>query len=181
MKYKLLLFLIGVIALVTIVVLITNTRGSNARGPTALLGSAPGDGSDAILSCVPSDGVWSVDDPEAPRGKRLNSPCCQAPDYKILDPRYKTCANYSSESDASIQKCLADCCKNASAEKDRYDPSWYPMAQCGCSLWCYNSKVPHFAKHGTAVHYIEGDIAEVNTPDTAPVGKDWRGWIDFTN
>lgn len=147
-------------------------QGGSVYPPTVLT-------STDINSCAPADGVWATPTPGADRSTRLNSPCCQPPDYKIYDPDYKTCDNYAQESDPSIQRCLSDCCKNADAEKNNYDSSWYKMAQCGCALWCYNSKVPHFAKHGTAVHYIEGDIAEVNAPDTPSAESDWRGWIDF--
>ena len=132
-----------------------------------------------VNTCAPPDGMWDIPDPGGQRSTKLNSPCCQPSDYEIYDSDYKTCDNYASETNPSIKRCLSDCCKNADAEKGNYDSSWYKMAKCGCSLWCYNSKVPHFAKHGAAVHYIEGDPAEVNAPDSPSAAADWRGWIDF--
>jgi len=149
-----------------------HAEGGSVHPPTVLTSAD-------VNSCAPPSGVWAVPSVGGQRSTKLNSPCCQPPDYKIFDSDYKTCDNYAQETDAGIKRCLADCCKNAENEKANYDSSWYKMAKCGCALWCYNSKVPHFAKHGTAVHYIEGDPAEVNAPDSPSAADDWRGWIDF--
>lgn len=119
---------------------------------------------DASLStCVPADGQWSIPDVGKFGRSKLNSPCCQPPDFKVSSS-YKTCDD-KLDINNPIQQCIATCCANATAEAANYDTSWYPMARCACSLWCYNRTVPHFRKYGTAVHYITGDIAEAKTGD----------------
>jgi hypothetical protein len=76
----------------------------------------------------------------------------------------KTCDDVLDDNDP-LQKCVQDCCNYAIGEANNYDVSWYPMARCACSLWCYNQDVVHFKKYGTAIHYITGDIAEAETSD----------------
>ena len=124
--------------------------------------------------CIPADGVWSKDG-------QLAGPCCVPSNYQIYDSSYKTCQNYNNEPDPIKKNCLANCCKFALDQASNYDPSWAPMAQCACSLCCNNADEPHFSKFGTCVHYISGDKAEAETPDSAPASQDWRGWIDFKN
>jgi len=130
-------------------------------------------------SCIPSDGVWT-------RDGKLTSPCCQPPNYDILDPSYTTCDTYFTETDPVINKCMAECCahsddyvKNA-RRTGNLDPSFAPMSRCGCSLCCYNQKDPHFNKWGSCSLYITGEPAIASTPDTPPVGNgDWRGFVGF--
>jgi hypothetical protein len=125
----------------------------------------------SVQTCTPSDGVWSRPDPSTGR-QVLASPCCQPPDFGLPDS-YKTCENSGDEQNPEIRACLEHCCKFRDTNYKYYDPSWYGMATCGCSLYCYNSGVPHFRKYGDPVHYLSGDIAEQNTPDTG-------GFIDPT-
>lgn len=118
-----------------------------------------------LQSCAPSNGQWSIPGQGLQGRSVLNSPCCQGPEYSLgKEKPYKTCDDDLDLSDP-IQKCVSTCCANAANEARNYDPSWYPMARCGCSLWCYNQNVPHFRKYGTAVHYITGDLAEAKTGD----------------
>ena len=130
-----------------------------------------------IQSCAPSDGQWSVPGGDGGRSK-LVSPCCQPPRYELGQEKpYKTCDDRLDSSNP-IETCVANCCANAKNEANNYDPSWYPMARCACSMWCYNQDVPHFRKYGTAVHYITGDIAEAQTgdqPDFIGSGSDFAG------
>lgn len=116
-----------------------------------------------ITTCVPDNGQWSTPGTGAQGRSTLNSPCCQPPDYATGN--YKSCDD---ELDLAnpIDQCISDCCGNAIAEANNYDVSWYPMAKCGCSLWCNNQNVTHFKKYGTAVHYITGDLAEAKTSDS---------------
>ncbi len=117
-----------------------------------------------LTTCIPEDGVWSTGGGVADAGRsKLQSPCCQPPNYK-LSTNMKTCDDTLDSSDPT-QKCIQDCCSFAANEANNYDVSWYPMARCACSLWCYNQKISHFKKYGTAVHYISGDIAEAQTGD----------------
>ena len=133
-----------------------------------------------FTGCTPKDGQWSIPGAGAQGRSKLASPCCQPPTYQ-LDPMYKTCANADTETDPVIQACLKQACKFCEVEKGNMDPSWYPLCKCGASLCCYNANVPHFAKYSTCVHYIEGDLAEAETPDEGPVGTggDWRGYVGF--
>jgi hypothetical protein len=117
-----------------------------------------------LFSCTPKDGKWSEPHSDDLGRSRLLSPCCQPPDYKLAT-NYKTCDD-NLNLDDHTEKCIAECCNNAAAEANNYDPSWYPMARCACSMWCYNKDVPHFKKYGTAVHYITGDLAEAQTSDS---------------
>lgn len=118
-----------------------------------------------LASCTPSNGQWSIPGAGVGGRSKLNSPCCQPPSYELgKDKPYKTCDDALDTSDP-IQRCVANCCANADSEANNYDPSWYPMARCACSMWCYNQQVPHFKKYGTAVHYITGDLAEAKTSD----------------
>jgi hypothetical protein len=118
-----------------------------------------------VQSCAPSDGQWSTT-ANGPGGRSsLNSPCCQPPKYELgTEQEYKTCDDKLDPTNKN-EACVANCCANADNEANKYDASWYPMARCACSLWCYNQNVPHFSKFGTAVHYITGDIAEAQTGD----------------
>ena len=128
--------------------------------------------STSLDTCEPTDGQWSIPGTQGGRSK-LNTPCCQPPDYKLAKTasvfgqsvQYKTCDDNLDMNNA-IEKCVANCCSDANSEANNYDASWYPMARCACSLWCYNQNVPHFKKYGTAVHYITGDIAEAQTSDS---------------
>lgn len=137
------------------------------QGLTAVV--SPGNG---VSTCRPADGAWS-------RDGRLAGPCCVPPDYKIYDPSYKDCSNFATELDKTKKACLENCCKFCKSQEKNYDPSWGPMCRCACSLCCNNADDPHFSKFGTCVHYISGDPAEAETPDSAPASQDWRGWIDF--
>lgn len=129
-----------------------------------------------LNTCMPDDGRWSIPGKYGERST-LNTPCCQAPDYKLAK-NYKTCDDVLNPNDP-IDKCIINCCQNADAEANNYDSSWYPMAKCACSLWCNNQKVPHFKKYGTAVHYITGDLAEAQTSDSGDfiggTGYDFSG------
>jgi len=110
-------------------------------------------------NCLPPTGEgWS-------KNGIFNSPCCQPPENKLYDTSYKTCSNFAQESDPVIQKCLSDCCKYVSQEAKSYDPSWAGVSACGCSVCCYNSKNPHFAKYGDCRLYLAADPAERNAPD----------------
>ena len=130
--------------------------------------------------CAPKNGQWSIPGAGAQGRSKLNSPCCQPPDYTIYDPSYRTCDTADSETDPTIKACLKQACKYCELEKGNMDPSWYPMCKCGASLCCYNSNNPHFAKYETCVHYISGDLAEATTPDDGPASAgDWRGWVNF--
>jgi hypothetical protein len=120
---------------------------------------------DVLTTCTPRDGNWIKPGTGITSRSVLNSPCCNPPDYRLPE-NYKTCNNYESETNPQLKRCLETCCKYVNTQIGSYDQSWYPMARCACSLWCYNSKEPHFSKYGTAVHYISGDIAEAETPDT---------------
>nr|QBK87305.1 MAG: hypothetical protein LCMAC201_02150 [Marseillevirus LCMAC201] len=117
----------------------------------------------SLSTCVPPDGQWSIPDADKFGRSKLKTPCCQPPDYKVAS-NYKTCDDTLNRNNP-IEKCIATCCSNAASEAANYDTSWYPMARCACSLWCYNQNIPHFRKYGTAVHYITGDIAEAQTDD----------------
>ena len=119
-----------------------------------------------IESCAPADGGWSTPG-TGPQGRStLASKCCQPPDYQLgKEKTYKTCDD-ALDMSVPVERCVADCCINADIEANNYDASWYPMARCACSLWCYNQNVSHFRKYGTAVHYITGDLAEAHTSDT---------------
>ena len=130
-----------------------------------------------LSSCAPSDGRWNIPDQDAEGRSKLNSPCCQPPDYKLAQ-NYSTCDNYQDESNSSIRSCMQNCCAFATDQARFYDLSWYPMARCGCSLWCHNKTVPHFSKWGTAQHYITGDIAEARTND-APNFIDPTGQVSY--
>lgn len=111
-------------------------------------------------TCLPPQGEgWS-------KNGEWNSKCCVPPENKLFDSSYKTCSNFSQESDPDIQKCLSDCCKYVSQEAKSYDPSWAGVSACGCSVCCYNSKNPHFAKYGDCRLYLAADPAERNSPDT---------------
>ena len=117
-----------------------------------------------LTTCTPSDGVWSSTGTGSDMGRStLLSPCCQPTDFSLAKGM-KTCDDTLDVSDP-IQLCVQNCCANADNEANNYDASWYPMARCACSLWCYNQDIPHFKKYGTAVHYITGDIAEATTGD----------------
>ena len=119
-----------------------------------------------LETCVPPGGMWSTPGTGIAGRSSLASPCCQPPLYELgREKPYKTCNDNLSLSDPT-EKCVAECCANAALEANNYDPSWYPMARCACSLWCYNQQVPHFKKYGTAVHYITGDLAEAQTSDS---------------
>jgi hypothetical protein len=126
---------------------------------------------DRSFSCVPEDGRWSIPNSDELGRSKLNSKCCQPPDYKLGNEKnYKTCNDILNINNP-IEKCINDCCKFVESEEKKgdlsqYDSSWFPMAKCACSLWCNNQDVIHFKKYGTAVHYISGDIAEAQTSDT---------------
>lgn len=133
----------------------------------------------SLSTCVPPDGVWSTPMTGQQGRSTLNSPCCQPPNYELASisskgTPMKTCDDKLDSSDP-IQKCVQDCCNYAASEANNYDVSWYPMARCACSLWCFNQDVSHFKKYGTAVHYISGDIAEAETGDQ----PDFIGSGDF--
>lgn len=136
-----------------------------------------------IDTCVPPDGMWSTPGTGIGGRSSLASPCCQPPTYQLgKEQDYKTCSDNLDLSNPT-EKCVAECCANASVEANNYDPSWYPMARCACSLWCYNQQEPHFRKYGTAVHYITGDLAEAQTSDSRNFigGGDGGGWgSDFS-
>lgn len=128
-------------------------------------------------TCNPSDGKWSIAGTGAQGRSTLNSPCCQPPKYAVAKD-YKTCD--SNLGDGSIDKCIKTCCQFVTSEANNYDASWYPMARCACSMWCNNQHVPHFAKYGTAVHYISGDLAEAKTGDSSDFiggGGDFSGGV----
>ncbi len=135
-----------------------------------------------LKTCVPSDGQWSTRGTGLQGRSTLASPCCQPPKYELAKANvkgvdYKTCDDNLDKTNA-IEACVAHCCSFAASQANNYDTSWYPMARCACSLWCYNQDVPHFAKYGTAVHYISGDIAEATTsddPDFIGSGGDFSG------
>lgn len=130
-----------------------------------------------LETCTPSNGVWSIAGEGAQGRSKLNSPCCQPPNYSVAK-NYKTCD--SALGDSAIDQCIKNCCKFTEAEANNYDASWYPMARCACSMWCNNQNVPHFAKYGTAVHYISGDLAEAKTGDSSDFiggGGDFSGGV----
>jgi hypothetical protein len=131
-----------------------------------------------IATCAPPNGQWSIPDADQQGRSQLASPCCQPPQYELgKEKAYKTCDDKLNLTNKE-EKCVSNCCAFANAQANNYDPSWYPMARCACSLWCYNQTVPHFAKYGTAVHYISGDIAEAHTsdsPDFIGSGGDFSG------
>ena len=146
-------------------------------GQASFTSSAPAEEDTDPTSCRPADGNWMK---EAPMGSpikyRLDSPCCQPPDYKLYDSDYKTCKNWSSESEPKLRKCLETCCSlvdktpvqdpsSGEVTPGAYDTSWLPMARCGCALWCYNQNVPHFQKHTSGYAYVTADQAAANTPD----------------
>lgn len=117
-----------------------------------------------LTTCAPSDGVWSTPDSDNLGRSKLRSPCCQPSDYK-LPKNYKTCNDDLNINDPT-EACIDRCCDYVDDQRLNYDVSWYPMAKCACSLWCYNQDVAHFNKWGTAQHYVTGDIAEARTKDT---------------
>lgn len=137
-----------------------------------------------LNTCQPENNEWTkfVD------GRvTLNSPCCDPnTGYQLAktatvfgqEVPYKTCDD-KLDPDNPLEQCVATCCENANHEANNYDPSWYPLARCACSLWCYNQDNPHFKKYGTAVHYITGDLAEANTDDSGDfiggTGYDFSG------
>lgn len=129
--------------------------------------------SGVISSCVPDDGVW--DDPDT--GK-LKGPCCVPPDYQLAQ-NYKTCVNISEETDPTISKCLNQCCKYVNNTAPFMDPTYTPLAYCGCSLCCYNQGQNHFQKFGNCQQYLEQGKADIDVPDSLnPVSNgDWRGWV----
>jgi len=132
------------------------------------------------FSCMPKDGQWSIPGAGMQGRSKLASPCCQPETNYRLDPSYQTCTSADSETDPVIKACLKEACSFCEKEKANMDPSWYPLCKCGASLCCYNAQVPHFAKSGTCVHYIEGDLAEAETNDQGSVsGGDWRGYVGF--
>lgn len=136
----------------------------------------PGSVEKGIQSCAPSDGRWSIAAEGAQGRSRLNSECCQPPKFELgQEKAYKTCDD-SLNPNVPEEACVQNCCKNAANEANNYDASWYRMARCGCSLWCYNKDVPHFKKYGTAVHYITGDLATAKTDDSS----DFIGSGDFS-
>jgi hypothetical protein len=90
-----------------------------------------------LTTCAPVDGQWSIPGVGAQGRSKLNSPCCQEPDFEVAK-NYKTCDD-SLDMSNPIDKCIANCCANADSEANNYDVSWYPMARCACSLWCHNS------------------------------------------
>jgi hypothetical protein len=131
-----------------------------------------------LNTCAPADGNWSIPNADEQGRSALNSPCCQPPDYKLAS-NYQTCANVKNgtvDTNTPIGRCLQQCCgyvnkplqgeRKQGGDNSQYDASWFPMAECACSLWCNNQDVPHFKKYGTAVHYISGDLAEAHTRDT---------------
>lgn len=131
-----------------------------------------------LQTCAPSDGRWSIPGAGAQGRSKLNSPCCQPPKYDIAKS-YKTCD--SDLGSSAIDQCIKTCCQFADSEANNYDSSWYPMARCACSMWCNNQNVPHFAKYGTAVHYISGDLAEAKTSDSSDFiggGGDFSGGVN---
>jgi len=129
-----------------------------------------------LESCAPADGQWSIPSSSPGGRSRLASQCCQPPKYELgKEKEYKTCDDKLDLTN-KIEACVANCCADAENQANNYDSSWYPMARCACSLWCYNQDVPHFAKSGTAVHYISGDIAEAQTGDR----PDYIGTGDFS-
>lgn len=117
-------------------------------------------------TCIPANGQWSVPGGGLQGRSVLNSPCCQPPDYQILDPTYATCDNPNSN-DPGVTGCLETCCKVVDNQAKNFDSSWYQMAKCGCSLYCNNQNVTHFNKYGTAVRYIFGEKAIAHTGDDA--------------
>ncbi len=145
-----------------------------------------------IQSCAPSDGQWSIPSASGAPGGRssLNSPCCSPPKYELgKEKEYKTCDDILDPTNP-IEACVSNCCANiknvakagsldpANPSGKQMDASWYPMARCACSLWCYNQNVPHFGKSGTSWDYITGDIAEAQTgdrPDFIGSGGDFAG------
>lgn len=127
--------------------------------------------------CLPPDGEgWSR--PGGYQGTVLNSPCCQAPDYNILDETLPACDNRVGASSA-VATCLMDCCQQVNADRGKYDASWYPMARCGCALACNYIQENHFSKHGTAWKYIQGQPGDVRANESRgnAVGSNWRGFI----
>jgi len=128
--------------------------------------------STGLESCAPADGRWSIPHQDQEGRSKLTSPCCQPPNYDLAK-NYSTCDNVEDASPA-VKACMQNCCAFAQDQARFYDDSWFPMARCGCSLWCHNKTVPHFSKWGTAQHYITGDIAEARTSDSP-------NFIDFTN
>jgi len=131
----------------------------------ACAAAPPGPSNGALATCTPADGQWSAPGPDG-RRSRLLSKCCQPPDFQLAtDKPYKTCGDKLDASDPA-ERCVQQCCMFADGQSDNYDATWYPMARCACSLWCYNQNVDHFKKYGTAVHYISGDLAEAQTSDS---------------
>lgn len=127
--------------------------------------------------CLPADGEgWSK--PGGYQGTVLNSPCCQPPDYSILDETLATCDNRVGASSA-VSTCLLNCCQQVNADRGKYDASWYPMAKCGCALACNYMNENHFAKHGTAWRYIIGQPGDVKANESrgVAIGGNWRGII----
>lgn len=127
--------------------------------------------------CLPRDGEgWSK--PGGYQGTVLNSPCCQPPDYSMLDETLPTCDNRVGAS-AAVGTCLLECCQAVNADRGKYDASWYPMAKCGCALACNYMTENHFAKHGTAYRYVLGQPGDVKANDARGVatGGNWRGII----
>lgn len=118
----------------------------------------------SLRTCTPMDGQWSIPDADEFGRSKLNSPCCQPPNYELPES-YKTCSD-KVDINEPLGRCIANCCTYAESQAPNFDPSWYPMARCGCSMWCNNKDVPHFKKYGTAVHYITGDLAEARTSDS---------------
>lgn len=134
--------------------------------------------STTLETCTPSDGVWSTPETGQSGRSTLKSPCCDPNTGYKLATNYKTCDDKLDPSN-QIESCIQKCCANANAEANNYDSSWFPMARCACSLWCYNKDVIHFKKYGTAVHYITGDLAEAKTSDSGDFiggsGHDFSG------
>lgn len=131
-----------------------------------------------LTSCDPTDGSgnWKTAD------NKLNSPCCQPPNYNIPSS-YSSCSTKNSESDPAVKKCLTECCANRSSQIPFMDSSWSLMADCGCALCCKEQAKgnPHFTKYGTCVQYIQGEPASATTDDSqeSGTGGDWRGWIGY--
>jgi hypothetical protein len=124
--------------------------------------------------CYPKDGEeWSKRG--GTQGTLLNSPCCQPPNFEILDKTMGTCANPI----GANGKCLTECCQMCNVDRGKYDKTWYDMCMCGCSLCCNNSTDPHFAKHGTCMNYIKAPIGDVRANEAVGMftPSNWRGYI----
>jgi len=132
-----------------------------------------------LQSCLPPNGeAWSIKNAGIQERSRLNSPCCQPPEYKSDNPSSrppgwkpysmatgnKTCdSNLDTSNDTDA--CLSKCCNYVNEQAPAMDSSWYALAKCGCSLYCNNKEYCHFKKYGSPINYLQGQLADAKTSD----------------